>query len=121
MLALAVLIAAVLRFTVAGRYVYALGSNERAAELCGIGVTRLKVVIYCVAGVFFALAGLYVFCRNNQQGSPTKAPASSLRSSPRSSSAEPVCKADAGRSWAPAAARRSLPWSNSGCVPVGHP
>lgn len=71
-LALAVLMAAVLHYTVAGRYVYALGSNERAAELCGISVARFKVLIYGIAGVFFALAGLYVFCRNNQQGSPTE-------------------------------------------------
>lgn len=71
-LALAMLIAVVLRYTVAGRYVYALGSNERAAELCGIAVVRLKVAIYGIAGIFFALAGLCVFCRNNQQGSPTE-------------------------------------------------
>lgn len=71
-LGLALVIALVLRYTVAGRYVYALGSNERAAELCGISVARLKVAIYGIAGIFFALAGFYVFCRNNQQGSPTE-------------------------------------------------
>jgi ribose transport system permease protein len=71
-LGLAVLVSLVLRFTVAGRYVYALGSNERAAELSGIWVARLKVAIYSIAGIFFALAGFYVFCRNNQQGSPTE-------------------------------------------------
>ncbi len=71
-LGLALLIAMVLRYTVAGRYAYALGSNERAAELSGIAVARLKVAIYGIAGIFFALAGLYVFCRNNQQGSPTE-------------------------------------------------
>ena len=71
-LGLAVLMSLVLRFTVAGRYVYAMGSNERAAELCGISVARLKVAIYGIAGIFFALAGFFVFCRNNQQGSPTE-------------------------------------------------
>jgi ribose transport system permease protein len=71
-LGLALMVAMVLRYTVAGRYVYALGSNERAAELCGISVMRLKVMIYGLAGMFFALAGMYVFCRNNQQGSPTE-------------------------------------------------
>jgi ribose transport system permease protein len=71
-LGLAVVIALVLRYTVAGRYLYAVGSNERAAELCGIAVARLKVAIYALAGIFFALAGFYVFCRNNQQGSPTE-------------------------------------------------
>ena len=70
-LSLAIVVALVLRFTVAGRYVYALGSNERAAELSGIPISWFKVAIYSIAGIFFALAGFYIFCRL-QQGSPTE-------------------------------------------------
>jgi len=50
-LALAVLTALVLRRTVFGRRVFALGSNELAARACGIATDRLKLVIYGSAGV----------------------------------------------------------------------
>ncbi|HEY1379206.1 MAG TPA: ABC transporter permease, partial [Gemmataceae bacterium] len=50
-LGLAVLMAMVLRRTVFGRYVYAIGSSEPTARLCGVPVNRVKVVVYAVAGV----------------------------------------------------------------------
>src|SRR2546425_7848928 len=49
-LALAVFTALVLRRTVFGRRVFALGSNELAARACGIATDRLKLVIYGSAG-----------------------------------------------------------------------
>ena len=71
-LALAALMAVVMRNTVFGRYIFALGSNEAAARLCGIRVNLQKVVIYMVAGIFFGLAGLMQLSRLTQ-GDPTVA------------------------------------------------
>jgi len=71
-LGLAVLMAIVMRNTVFGRYIFALGSNEAAARLCGIRVNLQKVLIYTVAGIFFGLAGLMQLSRLTQ-GDPTVA------------------------------------------------
>jgi ribose transport system permease protein len=58
---LAVGIALVLRYTKFGRHVYAIGSNEQTARLCGINVGRTKLLIYTVAGILVGLAGLLQF------------------------------------------------------------
>ncbi|HEV2209633.1 MAG TPA: ABC transporter permease [Verrucomicrobiae bacterium] len=72
LLGLAVVMAVVMRRTVFGRYIFAIGSNEAAARLCGIRVQWQKVVIYTVAGLFFGLAGLMQLSRLTQ-GDPTVA------------------------------------------------
>lgn len=41
-----------------GRYMYAIGSNERAASLAGVRVNRWKLVFYGVSGMMAGLAGL---------------------------------------------------------------
>jgi ribose transport system permease protein len=69
---LAVLIAAVLRRTVFGRHVFALGSNEAAARACGVAIDRLKVAVYALGGLFFGLAGVVQMSRL-RQGDPTVA------------------------------------------------
>jgi ribose transport system permease protein len=71
-LVLAFVTAALLRNTVFGRHVFALGSNEATARLCGIPTRRLKVLIYTLAGGFFGLAGLFQLSRL-RQGDPTVA------------------------------------------------
>jgi len=43
--------------TVFGRYVYAVGSNEEVAKLCGINVRNIKLVVYILSGVLSAFAG----------------------------------------------------------------
>jgi ribose transport system permease protein len=68
--ALAILMALVLRQTVFGRYVFAIGSNEATARLCGIRVRMHKIIIYSLAGVFFGTAGLMQLSRLTQ-GDPT--------------------------------------------------
>ena len=70
--ALAVAMAVVLRQTVFGRRVFAIGSNEATARLCGIRVERNKTLIYALAGLFFGLSGLMQFSRLTQ-GDPTVA------------------------------------------------
>lgn len=58
---LAVAIALLLRYTKFGRHVYAIGSNEQTARLCGINVGRTKLLIYTLAGVLVGIAGLLQF------------------------------------------------------------
>lgn len=57
-LALACGVAFVLYRTVFGRYVFAIGSSEPTARLCGIAVARTKLLIYTVAGALIGLAGV---------------------------------------------------------------
>ncbi|MGV3694387.1 MAG: ABC transporter permease [Paracoccus marcusii] len=41
-----------------GRWLYASGGNERAAELSGVPVKRVKITVYMVSGALAAAAGL---------------------------------------------------------------
>jgi ribose transport system permease protein len=72
MLVLAVLTSLLLRNTIFGRHIFALGSNEAAARLCGVPTKRVKMLIYAVAGCYFGLAGLFQLSRL-RQGDPTVA------------------------------------------------
>jgi ribose/xylose/arabinose/galactoside ABC-type transport system permease subunit len=58
---LAVVVAMILHFTVFGRHVFALGSNESTARLCGINIPLVKIAVYTLAGFFAGMAGLYHF------------------------------------------------------------
>jgi ribose transport system permease protein len=71
-LGFAVVMTVVLRSTVFGRHVFAIGSNEDTARLCGIHVNLNKVAIYALAGAFFGLAGVMQFSRLTQ-GDPSVA------------------------------------------------
>jgi ribose/xylose/arabinose/galactoside ABC-type transport system permease subunit len=70
MLALAVVLSLVLRYTVFGRHVFALGSNEQTARLCGLNLPALKVAVYTLGGLFVGLAGVYQFAKL-KVGNPT--------------------------------------------------
>lgn len=50
--------AIVLKYTVLGRYVFAIGSNEQTARLCGIRVDRIKVIVYTLCGLFTGVAAV---------------------------------------------------------------
>lgn len=41
-----------------GRWLYASGGNERAAELSGVPVRRVKITVYTLSGALAAIAGL---------------------------------------------------------------
>jgi ribose transport system permease protein len=72
MVLLAVAKAVVLRFTEFGRHVFAIGSNEATARLCGIRTKRTKIIIYVLAGLFCGLSGVMEFSRLTV-GDPTVA------------------------------------------------
>lgn len=40
-----------------GKYMYAIGGNEQAAEVSGVNVKRSKIIIYVMAAMLYALAG----------------------------------------------------------------
>jgi ribose transport system permease protein len=46
-----------------GRYIYAVGGNERAALLTGLRVNRIKLGVYMLGGLLSAVAGLIVTAR----------------------------------------------------------
>lgn len=48
-----------------GRYFYALGGNEEAAELSGIHVKKVKCLVYSLSGLFAGIAGLVMLARAN--------------------------------------------------------
>ncbi len=71
-LALSVALALALRYTVFGRHVFALGSNEATARLCGVNVAATKIAVYLLGGLFIGMAGFYE-CLKLGAGTPTSA------------------------------------------------
>lgn len=55
--------AIVAKFTRFGRYIYAVGGNERAAHLSGLNINKIKLMVYTLAGALSAVAGLLVTSR----------------------------------------------------------
>lgn len=53
----------VMNKTLLGRYIYAVGGNEKAAWLSGLNVNRIKVMIYTLAGALSAVGGLIMTSR----------------------------------------------------------
>ncbi len=58
------LTAYLLNSTVAGRYVFAVGGNERAANLAGINADRVKILVYAFSGLLSGLAGVLLAAHN---------------------------------------------------------
>ncbi|UZT82401.1 ABC transporter permease [Caproicibacterium sp. BJN0003] len=60
----------ILNKTYFGRYFYALGGNETAAQMAGIRVKRVKYLIFALSGLFAGIAGIIMLARTNS-GQPT--------------------------------------------------
>jgi ribose transport system permease protein len=65
-----VLTAFVLRRTVFGRYVYAVGSNQESARLAGVPVSAVQVSVYGISGLLAAVGGV-LFASRLSAGIPT--------------------------------------------------
>ena len=72
LLVLALLVAGVLRYTVFGRHLFAIGSNERTARLCGVRVERVKVAVYTISAALAGVGGVMQFAKLSV-GDPTVA------------------------------------------------
>jgi ribose transport system permease protein len=59
-----------LRNTTFGRYLYAVGANEKAARLSGLRAERLKVIAFVITGLLVGVAGLVLASLMNA-GQPT--------------------------------------------------
>jgi len=65
-------VSVLLQYTRFGRHLFAIGSSERTARLCGVRITRAKIAVYTIAGAFAALAGVLTFSKLSV-GDPTVA------------------------------------------------
>ncbi len=63
-------VAFVLRRTVFGRYIYAVGSNPESARLAGVPVKRVLISVYAISGLLAAVGGVLLTSRLNA-GVPT--------------------------------------------------
>jgi ribose transport system permease protein len=68
--AVVIAVSFVLRRTVFGRYVYAIGSNPESARLSGVPVTLVLVSVYAIAGLLAGLGGV-LFTSRLDAGIPT--------------------------------------------------
>jgi ribose transport system permease protein len=69
---LAVVVGLTLGYTRFGRHLFAIGSNERTARLCGVAVDRVKVAAYAIVAALAGVAGVLQFSRLSV-GDPTVA------------------------------------------------
>jgi ribose/xylose/arabinose/galactoside ABC-type transport system permease subunit len=53
----------ILKKTVLGRYIYAIGGNENAAKAAGIEVNKVKMTVYMMCGLLAGLAGILLTSR----------------------------------------------------------
>ncbi len=65
MVTLLVLTWYLLRHTVFGRSIYAIGGNEEAANASGINVNRIKMQAFIINGIFVGIAGVLFMSRVN--------------------------------------------------------
>lgn len=59
----------VLERTVFGRYVRAVGDNEKAGRYTGLPIARIKIWVYALTGLLTGVAGV-VYAAENHQGNP---------------------------------------------------
>jgi ribose transport system permease protein len=66
---LAITLAALLSKTIFGRYVRAVGDNEKAAKYAGLPITRTKILVYTMTGLLSGYSGI-LHAAQNHQGNP---------------------------------------------------
>jgi len=62
---LAIIAAIFLHFSVYGRYLYAIGGNEKAAKYSGIAVDKYKILSYVLCSTLAAFFGVLFLMKNN--------------------------------------------------------
>jgi len=65
MLIIAVILALVMKKTIIGRRIFAVGGNEKAALITGIYVNRTKIFVYMLSGFLASVAGIMTTMRIN--------------------------------------------------------
>ena len=63
LVATAVVMVILLKKTILGRRIYAIGGNEKTAFISGVYVKRVRYFVYCLSGFICALAGLLFTAR----------------------------------------------------------
>ncbi len=72
MILLVGLFTVLLRYTRFGRHIFAVGSNEHTATLCGVNVGKVKLFVYMISGALAGLAAVMNMAKSSQ-GDPTTA------------------------------------------------
>lgn len=63
MLIIWVILTVVLKYTVFGRHIYALGGNRKASQIIGIRVPKVEMLTYGISGLLAAFAGVLMTLR----------------------------------------------------------
>ena len=84
MVLLVVLFTLILRYTHFGRHIFAVGSNDHTATLCGINVAKVKIFVYMIGGALAGLAAVMNMSKSSQ-GDLTAARATARRERPTKS------------------------------------
>jgi ribose/xylose/arabinose/galactoside ABC-type transport system permease subunit len=53
----------ILKKTLLGRYIYAIGGNEQASRASGVNVNQVKIAVYSISGLLAGLAGILLTSR----------------------------------------------------------
>ena len=53
----------ILKFFPFGRYIYAIGGNERAAKITGIKTEKITTIVYGLSGLMAGLSGILITAR----------------------------------------------------------
>lgn len=69
-LVILILVWCMTRFTSFGKAIYAIGGNERTARVAGLDVDKNKIIVFVLAGMLAALAGIFLVA-NLRSSSPT--------------------------------------------------
>ena len=66
---IAIIIHFILETTCFGRFIYAAGGNAEAARLAGINIKRIKVLVFAIAGILYAIAAVVLTARGGSANS----------------------------------------------------